>query len=167
MDSPIRPEFFDIFINKPLLKVTAGSFFPLFKMVKKVFFIGTINRATKTATIINPIFRCIKAFPTNKTVSIDNFLHIILSKLGLLKTAIHHNEVVGLESQEYNGKVYNFGTEYAMSYFAEKTLVANCRCVALIKFDQAFRFKKNNDSLGSYSLIPIADLPPQDQKRIA
>lgn len=42
-----------------------------------------------------------------------------------------------------------------------------CRCVALVKFDQAFRFKKNNDSVGSYSFIPISDLPPQDQKRIA
>lgn len=40
-----------------------------------------------------------------------------------------------------------------------------CRCVSLVRFEPEWRFKKNPD--GSYSLIPIKDLPPQDQKRIA
>jgi len=41
------------------------------------------------------------------------------------------------------------------------------RCVSIISFLPEWRFKKNNDFRGSYKLIPIEDLPPQDQKRIA
>jgi SPP1 gp7 family putative phage head morphogenesis protein len=40
-----------------------------------------------------------------------------------------------------------------------------CRCVALVMFEPEWRFKAAPD--GSYSLIPIADLPPKQQKMIA
>ncbi len=40
-----------------------------------------------------------------------------------------------------------------------------CRCVSLVRFEPEWRFKKNTD--GNYNLIPIADLPPQQQRMIA
>jgi SPP1 gp7 family putative phage head morphogenesis protein len=40
-----------------------------------------------------------------------------------------------------------------------------CRCVAIVSFLPEWRFKAASD--GSYRLIPVQDLPPQDQKRIA
>ncbi len=40
-----------------------------------------------------------------------------------------------------------------------------CRCVSLVRFEPEWRFKAASD--GSYTLIPIADLPPQKQALIA
>ncbi len=41
------------------------------------------------------------------------------------------------------------------------------RCVSIVSFLPEWRFKKNNDFRGSYRLIPISDLPPQQQRMIA
>lgn len=66
-----------------------------------------------------------------------------------------HNSIIGLESKQFNGIVYNFGVKTSMSYFAENVLVSNCRCVALVIMDREKMMQLKKQPDGSYAIPAI------------
>jgi len=133
----IGPKFINIFFNQPFFKWRAYGFFSLQKMIHKKSFVRTIYRTIDTTLIFKLALNCFEFFRTCFAINfIRSFPHRFCSKIinNVFKRHLHY-EVVGLESQEFDGYVYNFGVDKSMSYFAEGILVENCRCGAQAVFD--------------------------------